>query len=77
MPTEKKCRPLEFQVKVYVGQNKDYSLGDSTSYSSEKLLQRGRSQGQYICDFGEGRVHAIKNIFLAKATRSSRHHEGF
>ena len=43
-----------------MGQNEDYSPGDSNSDSSEKLLQRGRGQeGQYICDFGEGGVHAI------------------
>ena len=67
VPQLKKCKTLEFQVKIYVEQNKDYSLGDSTSYSSEKLLQRGKSQGEYICDFGEGRVHAIKNIFFGKS----------
>ena len=30
---------------------------DSISDSFEKLLQRG--EGQYICDFREGEVHAI------------------
>ena len=29
-----------------------------------KLLQRGRGEGQYICDFGEGGVHAIKYIYF-------------
>ena len=40
--------------EFYLGQNEDYSLGDSTSDSSEKLLQRGNWEGPYICDFGEG-----------------------
>ena len=29
------------QVKFHLRQNEDYSLGDSTSDSSERLLQRG------------------------------------
>ena len=53
-----------------MGQNEDYSLGDSISVSSEKLLQRGRREGQYICDFGEGGVHAIEHIFLQKVSAS-------
>ena len=45
----------ELWVKFYLGQNEDCSLGDSTSDSSEKLLQRGRGQGGHcICDFGKG-----------------------
>ena len=32
----------EFRVIFYWGQSEDYSLGDSSSDSSEKLLQRGR-----------------------------------
>ena len=31
----------ELQVKFYLGQNEDCILGDSTSESSERLLQRG------------------------------------
>ena len=54
----------ELQVKLYLGQNEDCSLGDSISDSSEKLLQRGGGEGQYLCDFGEGGVHAIKHIFF-------------
>ena len=50
----KKCT-WEFQVKFYLGQNEDCSLGDSTSASSEKLLQRSRGEGQYMCDLGESR----------------------
>ena len=40
-------------------QNEDYIPGESVSGSSEKLLQSSRGKGQYICDFGEGGVHAI------------------
>ena len=45
-------------------------------------------EGQYICDFGEGGVHAMKHIFfygrfllvscrLLLVTRSRHHHGGF
>ena len=68
------------QLKFYLKQNEDCSLGDSTSDTSEKLLWRGRGKG-YICDFGEGRVPAIKHIFFFRrillVMRSSHHHEGF
>jgi hypothetical protein len=67
------------RVKFYLGQKKDCSLGDSTSDGSEKLLQRGRGDGQYICDFGEGGVHAIRHIFLQISTslmRVTASHEG-
>ena len=51
-------------ASFYLEQNEDYSLKDNISDSSEKLLQRGRGEGQYIVDFGEGGVHAIKHIFF-------------
>ena len=58
----KKCTMWGFQVKFYLGQNEYCSPGDSTPCCSEKLFQRGKGKGQYICDFGKGRVHAIKHI---------------
>ena len=61
---KKKYTKWELRVKFYLGQNEDWSPVDSTSDSSEKLLQRGRGEGQYICDFGEGGVHAIKCIYI-------------
>ena len=53
-----------------MGQNEDYSLGESSSDSSERLLQRGRGEGQYICDFSEGGIHAVKHISLQKVSTS-------
>ena len=41
MLTKKRCTTWELWVKFYLGQNKDDSPGDSTSVSSERLLQRG------------------------------------
>ena len=40
----KKGTTWEFRVKFYLGQNEDYSLGDSILDSSEKLFQRGRGK---------------------------------
>ena len=34
------------------------------------MLQRGREEGQYMCDFGEGGIHAIKHIFFQKLSAS-------
>ena len=34
------------------------------SNSPEKLLQKGRGGGQYMCDLGEGGTHAVTYIFL-------------
>ena len=55
----------ELQVKFYLRQYEDWGLGDSTSDSSEKLLQRGRGQGgQCICDFGKGGVHLQSSTYF-------------
>ena len=61
--------------------------GDSISDSSAKLFQKCRGEGQYICDFRKGRVHAIKHIYFLESfcqsceasasMRNSHHHEGF
>jgi len=50
-------------VKLYLGQREGYSPGNSISDSSEELLQRGKGEGQYICDFGEGGYGAVKHTF--------------
>ena len=46
------------------------SLGDNISEGSEKLLQRGRGEGQDIGNFGEGGVHAINHIFSQKVSNN-------
>lgn len=63
------------------GQNEDYSPGDGISDSTVKLLQTVGNK-QYICDFCEMGVHAIKYIFLQKVAASfmkvtDNHNEGF
>ena len=58
-----------FWAKFYLGQNEDYSPGDSISESSEKLLQRGDRKVKTYAVLVKG-VHAVKPIFLEKATVS-------
>ena len=47
-----------------MGQNEDCSPGSCTSDSSEKLLQIIQGEGQYIWEFGEEEIHAVKHIFF-------------
>ena len=76
----KKCTTWKLRVKFYLGQYKDCNPGDKISDSSEKLVQRGSREGQHICDFGKGEVHAIKYIFFVEsfcwAYEASDSHEG-
>ena len=65
---KKKCTKL--WVKLYLGQREDYSPGNSISDSSEELLQRGKGEGQYICDFGEGGYGAVKHTFWQRVATS-------
>ena len=37
---------------------------------AETLFRRGGGEGQYIRDFGEGRIHAIKHIFSQRVSAS-------
>ena len=37
---------------------------------AETLFRRGGGEGQYIRDFGEGRIHAIKHIFSQRVSTS-------
>ena len=68
---KKKHSMREMGVKIYLGQNEVCSPEDSTSESSERLLQRGQGHGPCICDFGEGEVHAVKRFFYKRF--SARH----
>ena len=45
---KKRCTTWELQVKFYLGQSEDCSLGGSISDSSERLLQSGSGESQYI-----------------------------
>ena len=61
-------------VKLYLGQNDDYSQGDSTSDSSEKLLQRGgRQGGEYVIVVVRvgGRVRVISRLMVGHEEQRS------
>ena len=53
-----------------MGQNEDYSPGGSISDSSKILIQRGKGECQYICDFGEGGGTCNKAHILQKFAAS-------
>ena len=61
--TEKKIQHLSCGLS-FGGQIEEYSPGDSTLDNSEKLLQKDCGEGQYMCDFADGRVHVIKHNFF-------------
>ena len=61
-----------FHLSVYLEQYEHCSPGDGTSDSSEKLFQRGRGEGQNVCDSGKGQVHAVKHIFFVESFWWSR-----
>ena len=50
---QKRSTIWELWVKFYLGQNEDYSLGDSISDSSKKQLQRGRQKINITYDSSE------------------------
>ena len=49
---------------LYLGQNEDYSLGESTSDGSERLLLQRGSGGRSIYDFGERGVQCNQALPL-------------
>ena len=56
----------ELQVKLYLGQNEDCSLGDSISDSSEKLLQRGGGEDSIYVSLVKGEYKQSSTYFFAK-----------
>ena len=58
----KKIWTWELWVKFYLGQNEDYSPGDSLSDSSEEVLWRGRGKVGVIYDFSEGAMSSYTHI---------------
>ena len=72
--TKKKCKMCELQVKFYLRQYEDWGLGDSTSDSSEKLLQRGgRQGGEYVIVVVRvgGRVRVISRLMVGHEEQRS------
>ena len=74
--TEKKTKKnttRELWVNVYLGQNEDYSPGDSLSDSPEKLLRRGKGEGQSVLYLMlVKRVHAVNYRFWQKIVASQK-----
>ena len=78
LSTYKKCTAGRVTSKFYMGQNEDDSPGDSSSDTSEKLLQRGRGKVSIYVILVSTCIQA--RIFCRRfllVTRSSHHHERF
>ena len=56
----------DVRIKFYLGQNEDCSPGDSTSESSERLLQRGSGGRSIYRILVNGEVNAIKQLFCKR-----------
>ena len=70
---KKKTQPESCELRFVWGQNEDYSPGDSLSDSSEKLLQRGKGEGQSVLYLIlVKRVHAVKHRFWQKIVASQK-----
>ena len=72
--------------KFYLWQNEDSGPEDSTSDSLRDCCREAEGKGQYISDFAEEAIHAIRHTFVWKVSTSfvellqvmnSRHREGF
>ena len=55
------CQQKDARAEVYLGQNEDCSLEESTSDSSEKLLQRGSMGRSIYIMLVKGEFSAIKH----------------
>ena len=64
------CFFFFLRIKFYLGQNEDFSLGDSTSDSSEKLLQRGRGGKLIYVTLVKGDFSAIKHLSYERFSAS-------
>ena len=62
-PVSTKMMQCELRVKFYWGQNEDCSPGDSTSDSSERLLQRDSGGRSIYMILAKGEFYAIKHSF--------------
>ena len=68
-----KKKHMTVKWRLYLGQNEDYSLGDTISDSSEGLLWRGKRGAQYTYKwFWWRKIYAIKHAFWHKITASHK-----
>ena len=54
----------------FIGGKMRTAVQETASQIALKLLQCSWGDGQYTCDFGEGGVNTIKNIFFQKVSIS-------
>ena len=54
----------------FIGGKMRTAAQETASQIALKLLQCSWGDGQYTCDFGEGGVNTVKNIFFQKVSIS-------
>ena len=59
---------MELWVKLYVGQNEDCELGDSSSDGSERLLKRGSGGRSIYNILVKGEFNEIKHLFYKRVS---------
>ena len=57
------------QVKFYLGQKmRTEAQKIAPQIALRNCSKEAGGKGQYICDFGEERIHAVKNMFFQKVS---------
>ena len=57
------------QVKFYLGQNmRTEAQKIAPQIALRNCSKEAGGKGQYICDFGEERIHAVKHMFFQKVS---------
>ena len=69
---KKKCTTWELQVKFYLGQYEDSSLGDSTSDSSEKLFQEVMGEDSIYVILVKGEHVQSSTYFFQRVSASHK-----
>ena len=68
----KKMKKVSWELSFIWGQSKNCSMGDSTSDSSERLLQRGRGKSKMYKILVKGDFSAIKCLLYKRLSASHR-----
>ena len=55
------------QVNFYLGLNEDYGQETAPQIALRNCSQETGRKYQYISDFGEGEVHAIKHVYFLES----------
>ena len=71
MLTEKNAQRESCELSFIWGKMRTIAWETSFQIALRNCSKRGRGEGQYTCDFGEGGVHAIKHICFSQKISAS------